>query len=357
MTDRVIYFDNQATTQVDPRVLQTMLPYFTQKFGNAGSTSHAYGHQAQDAVEAARQSLANSIGAQPREIVFTSGATESNNLAIRGLADRARRRGNHIVSVATEHKAVLDPLERLGRRDFEVTLLDVAPTGQPNAGAVDPQQVADALRDDTMLVSVMLANNEIGTIHPVAEIGRICKARGVLLHCDAAQAVGHLPVDVQDLEVDLLSISGHKFYAPKGVGALYVRRRNPIVRLMSQIDGGGQEGGLRSGTLNVPGIVGLARALELSLESLDEETARLTDLRDELYAGLARTCQPIVLNGPSLGFVSEGARRPEAQPIRSWTRRAKQANPRDSSMQPDEVTAPRVGKPKPDDLLGQSLVS
>ena len=291
MVQTPVYMDNQATTRVDPRVVEAMLPYLERAYGNEGSTSHAFGWEARDAVDFARQTMASAIGATPREIVFTSGATESNNLALRGVAQRTRRKGNHIVSVTTEHKAILDPLVRLARRDFEITLLPVEQAGSSRAGLLDPQQVADALRDDTLLVSVMLANNEIGAI---------CKQREVLLHTDATQAVGKIPVDVQQLQVDLMSFSAHKMYGPKGVGALYVRRRTPPVRLEPQIDGGGQEGGMRSGTLNVPGIVGFARALELCLAELDEESARLSRMVRRLYTGFGAAIPDVSLNGPPL---------------------------------------------------------
>ncbi len=221
-------------------------------------------------------------------------------MALRGVAERARRKGNHIVSVTTEHKAILDPLNRLSRRDIEVTLVSPRPHGGDDAGWLDPQAVADALRDETFMVSVMLANNEIGVIQPLAEIGQLCKDRGVLLHTDATQAVGKIPVDVQQLQVDLMSFSAHKLYGPKGVGALYVRRRNPHVRLAPQIDGGGQEGGLRSGTLNVPGIVGFAKAVTLCLDEMEGETDRICELRGRLYQGLTRTIADVQLNGPAL---------------------------------------------------------
>jgi cysteine desulfurase len=295
-----VYMDNHATTRVDPRVLEAMGPYFGERYGNAGSVSHPFGWEAKEAVDAARESIAKAIGAAPREIVFTSGATESNNLALRGVAERERRRGSHFVSATTEHKAVLDPLDRLARRGYEITLLPVAPAGSADAGLIDPDDVARALRDDTLAVSIMLANNEIGAIQPIAAIGRMCRERGVLLHCDATQAVGKLPVDVEDLHVDLMSFSGHKIYGPKGIGALYVRRRGAAARLRPQIDGGGQEGGLRSGTLNVPGIVGLSRALQLCLEDMPAESQRLRGLRDRLYAGLIGRLDGVTLNGPQL---------------------------------------------------------
>jgi len=300
MPSDVIYLDNHATTRVDPRVVESMLPWFTQHYGNAGSVSHAFGWEARDAVNRARESIAQAIGASPREIVFTSGSTESNNLALRGVCERARRRGNHLISVKTEHKSVLDPLDRLSRRGFEVTLLDTCGGEEPRCGWLDPQRVADALRDDTLLVSVMLANNEIGVIQSIGEIAELCKRCEVLFHCDATQAVGKLPVDVGSLGVDLLSFTAHKLYGPKGVGALYVRRSSPPVRLQPQIDGGGQEGGLRSGTLNVPGIVGFARAVELCLMELDSERGRLADLRDRLFRGLNESVEGVLLNGPTL---------------------------------------------------------
>lgn len=295
-----IYMDNHATTRVDPRVLEAMLPLFGETFGNAGSAGHQFGWAAKEAVDSARQIIAGAVGARPKEIVFTSGATESNNLAIRGVAERSRRKGNHLVSVCTEHPAVLDPLAGLKRRGYEVTLLPVISAPDERAGLIRPQQVAEAIRDDTILVSVMLANNEIGAIQPLEEIGRICKERGVLLHTDATQAVGKIPVDVNRLAVDLMSFSAHKIYGPKGVGALYVRRRGPQVRLEPMIDGGGQEGGLRSGTLNVPGIVGFARAVQLCLEEMSTEPPRLRALRDRLYDGLTNALDDVTLNGPAI---------------------------------------------------------
>ena len=300
MPTRQIYLDNHATTRVDPRVVEAMFPYFTETYGNAASTSHSFGWEAKDAVDAAREKIAQAIGADPREIVFTSGATESNNLAIRGVAERDRRRGNHLVSVATEHKAVLDPLARLARRGYKVTLLKVEQQSSPRAGWLDPQRVADALRHDTCLVSVMLANNEIGIIQPLAEIAAVCKARGVLLHCDATQAVGKIPVDVEALGVDLMSFTAHKIYGPKGIGALYVRRRDPIVRLEPQIVGGGQQEGRRSGTLNVPGIIGFSDALSLCLYELTTEMKRLATLRNTLSAALSEQLEDVQLCGPDL---------------------------------------------------------
>jgi cysteine desulfurase len=295
-----IYLDNHATTRVDPRVVDAMLPYFTEFYGNAGSSSHAFGAAAKDAVDDARAKIAAAIGAKSKEIVWTSGATESNNLAIRGVTEKLAARGRHVISVVTEHPAVLDPLARLARRGFEVTLLPVVAAPDPRAGLVRIEQLAAAIRDDTILVSIMLANNEIGVIQPLAEIGRLCKDRGVLLHTDATQAVGKIAVDVEALQVDLMSFTAHKNYGPKGIGALYVRNRGPRVRLEPQIDGGGQERGLRSGTANVPGIVGFARALELCMAELAAESARLRSLRDRLFAGLTCGLSDVTLNGPAL---------------------------------------------------------
>ena len=307
---RFIYLDNHATTRVDPRVVEAMLPYLSDEYGNAGSV-HQLGDRARQAVDEARGSVAAAIGADAREIVFTSGATESNNLAIRGVAERPRRRGSHLVSVVTEHRAVLDPLARLTRRGYEVTLLEVARPPSPRAGWLDPQQVADALRDDTCLVSVMLANNEIGILQPLAKVADVCRRRGVLLHCDATQAVGKIPVDVRSLGVDLMSFSAHKIYGPKGVGGLYVRRGDPIVRLEAQITGGGQQQGRRSGTLNVPGIVGMAVALQLCLQALPDEMRRLAGLRDRLADELFTRLDDVQLCGPALD-----ARLPDGTPLR-----------------------------------------
>lgn len=296
----VIYLDHQSTTPVDPRVLDAMWPFFTERFGNAGSITHALGEDARDAVQLAREETAASLGAQPREIVFTSGATESNNLALLGAYHRWSSRGRHIVSVATEHKAVLDPLERLSLQGAEVTLLPVAAHGRPDAGRLDVDRFRDSLRADTILVSVMWANNEIGTIQPIAELAEICQQRDILFHTDATQAVGKVPIDLASVPVDLMSFSAHKFYGPKGVGGLFVRRRRPAIRLIPLVEGGGQEFGLRSGTLNVPGIVGLATALRLATSELPAETQRMRSLRDGLWAELQRLAGPLELRGPAL---------------------------------------------------------
>lgn len=299
MASPPIYMDNQATTRVDPRVVEAMLPYFSSDFGNPGSVTHAFGWEAKRAVDEARQRIAASIGAAARELVFTSGATESNNLALRGVAQRCRAKGNHIVSVVTEHPSVLDPLDRLADEGFEVTRLGVAQAPDPQAGRVAAEQVAAAITERTILISVMLANNEIGAIHPLTEIGRVARKRGVLVHCDATQAVGRIPVNVETLEIDLMSFTAHKLYGPKGVGTLWLRR-SPGVRLDPILRGGGQERGLRSGTLNVPGIVGFARAVELCCEEMSSESERLRGLRDRLYEGLRAALPDMVLNGPVL---------------------------------------------------------
>ncbi len=293
--------DNHATTRVDPRVVEAMLPFFTEEYGNPASASHPLGWVAKEAVETSRAVIASAIGARAQEIVFTSGATESNNLAIRGVALRMAARGKHLVSVATEHPSVLDPLARLARQGYEVTILPVIPSPDPQAGRVQAEQVAKALRNDTILVSVMLANHEMGAIHPLEDISRICRDRGVLLHTDATQALGKIAVDVGRLGVDLMTLSAHKIYGPKGIGALVVRRRVPRIRLEPLLDGGGHEEGLRSGTLNVPGIVGFAKAVELCLTNLPDEARRLRRLRDRLYEGLTATLPDVWLNGPSLG--------------------------------------------------------
>jgi len=287
-----IYLDNHATTPLDPRVLDAMMPYLTTKFGNAASRNHSFGWEAEEAVERARKQIADLIGAQPKEIVFTSGATESNNLAIKGVAEMYAERGNHIITVATEHKAVLDTCKKLEKRGCRVTYLPVR-----QDGLIDLDLLRSAITDKTILVSVMYANNEIGVIQPIAEIGRIAKERGVLFHTDAVQAVGKVPVNVIHDNVDLLSLSGHKIYGPKGVGALYVRRKNPRVQLTAQMDGGGHERGMRSGTLNVPGIVGLGAACEICQREMPEEMVRLKRLRNRLKDKLMSELPEVYVNG------------------------------------------------------------
>ncbi len=290
--DLPLYLDNLATTPVDARVLEAMLPYFTTHFGNASSKSHSFGWSAAAAVDLARQQVAELIGAAEREIVFTSGATEANNLAIKGVAAFHRERGKHIVTCATEHPAVLDCCTALESEGFEVTRLAV-----DRHGRIELDELRDVLDDGTILVSIMAANNEIGTIQPIREIASLAKERGALVHCDAAQAVGKILLDVEALGVDLMSISAHKMYGPKGQGALFVRGRNPRVRLRAQIEGGGQERALRSGTLNVPGIVGLGAACALATAEMGTEAARITELRDNLHEGLARRLRDVHLNG------------------------------------------------------------
>jgi cysteine desulfurase len=288
-----IYMDNHATTPCDPRVVEAMLPYFTEKFGNAASRSHVFGWTAEEAVETARERIAKLIGAtSPKEIVFTSGATESNNLAIKGVARFYRDKGDHIVTCRTEHKAVLDTCKRLEREGYRVTYLDVDSRGQ-----VSPDDVKKAIGDKTILVSIMLCNNEIGTVQPVAEIGAITRERGVLFHCDAVQGVGRVDFDVEAMKVDLASISAHKMYGPKGVGALFVRRSKPRVRLVAEMDGGGHERGMRSGTLNVPGIVGFGVAAEIMLREGHEERVRTLALRQRLRKKLFDNIEQIHLNG------------------------------------------------------------
>jgi cysteine desulfurase len=284
--------DNHATTPVDPRVFQAMTPYFTGTFGNAASRNHSFGWEAEEAVEKARKQIASIIGATAKEIVFTSGATESNNLAIKGVAEMYAEKGNHIITAATEHKAVLDTCKRLEKDGLRVTYLPV----QQN-GLVDLDQLREAITDKTILITVMYANNEIGVLQPIAEIGKMARERGVLLHTDATQAVGKVPVDVNKENIDILSISAHKMYGPKGVGALYVRRRNPRVQLTAQIDGGGHERGMRSGTLNVPGIVGLGAACEFAQKGMPEESKRMAYLRDKLKDRLLAGLDEVYING------------------------------------------------------------
>ena len=287
-----IYLDNHATTPVDPRVLDAMLPFFKDQFGNAASRNHAFGWVAEEAVENARKQIAALIGANSKEIIFTSGATESNNLALKGVAEMYAERGNHIITAATEHKAILDTCKRLEKHGVRVTYLPV----QAN-GLVDLDMLREAITDKTILVSIMYANNEIGVLQPIREIGKLCKERGVLFHTDAVQAAGKVPVDVIADNVDLLSLSGHKMYGPKGVGALYVRRRNPRVQLTAQMDGGGHERGMRSGTLNVPGIVGLGKAAELCRQEMAEESKRMAYLRDKLKDRLLAALDEVYING------------------------------------------------------------
>ena len=287
-----IYMDHHATTPVAPEVFEAMRPFFLEQFGNAASRNHAFGWAAEGAVETARAEVAELIGCRPIEVVFTSGATESDNLALKGVAYAYRDKGTHLVTSQVEHPAVLDTCKRLEKEGFQVTYLPV-----DRYGMVDPDDVAKAVTPKTTLVSVMLANNEVGTIQPLAEIGRLCKAKGILLHSDAVQGVGKIPVKVDGLGVDLLSLTAHKLYGPKGVGALYVRMGNPRVRLVPQMDGGGHEKGRRSGTLTVPGIVGLGKACELSGRLMAPEAARLVALRERLRAGLFVRLDHIHLNG------------------------------------------------------------
>src|SRR5258708_6909862 len=288
-----IYLDNNATTPVDPRVLEAMLPYFNEFFGNDGSGGHSFGRTALGAVTKARNSISQAINsADPREIVFTSGATESDNLAIKGVAEAYAEKGDHIITTQTEHKAVLDTCNRLEAEGFRVTYLPAAADG-----LIDLNELKDALTRDTILVTIMAANNEIGVVQDVAAIGAICRDRGVFFHTDATQAIGKVPFDVQAMKVDLASFTAHKIYGPKGVGGLYVRREDPRVKLNAQIDGGGHEAGFRSGTLNVPGIVGLAKAVDLCLEDMEEETMRLVFLRDRLKNGLFSALDDVYLNG------------------------------------------------------------
>ncbi len=289
---RPVYLDYHATTPVDPRALDAMLPYFAEEFGNPASRQHAYGWKAQEAVDRARGEIASLIGATPGEIVFTSGATESNNLAIKGCAQSARERGDHIVTVATEHKSVLDSFKKLERDGWRVTWL-----GVDSDGLIRLDELRAAVTEKTVLVSVMAANNEIGVLQPLVEIGAIVREAGAVLHTDAAQAAGKVPIDVNAMGIDLLSLTGHKIYGPKGAGALYIRRRKPRLPIACQIDGGGHEQGLRSGTLNVPGIVGLGRAASLCRSEMTDEGARLAGLRDRLLEGLRGNLDGVRVNG------------------------------------------------------------
>jgi cysteine desulfurase len=288
-----IYMDNHATTPLDRRVLDAMIPYFTDKFGNAASRNHSFGWEAEEAVDKARNQIAALINAKSKEIIFTSGATESDNLAVKGIVEFYKDKGNHVITCVTEHKAILDTcraLERMGKAT--VTYLPV-----DKYGMVDPDDVCKAITDKTVLISIMYANNEIGTIHPIAEIGEIAKEKGIIFHSDATQGVGKVPVDVERDHIDLMSMSAHKIYGPKGIGALYVRSKGPRVRLTAQMDGGGHERGMRSGTLNVTGIVGLGKACEIADAEMTEESRRLIELRGKLQAGIFERLDEVYLNG------------------------------------------------------------
>lgn len=287
-----VYMDNHATTPVDPRVLEEMLPYFKEKFGNAASRNHSFGWVAEEAVATARQRVARLIGANPKEIAFTSGATESDNLAIKGVAEAYRQQGNHIITAMTEHRAVLDTCRRLEKEGFRVTYLPVQ-----KDGLIDQDDLKRALDDKTIVVSIMAANNEIGVLQPWVEIGKLCRERGVLFHTDATQAVGKVAVDVEQDSIDLMSISAHKLYGPKGIGALFVRRQNPRVRLAAMMDGGGHERGMRSGTLNVPGIVGLGKACELAAGEMSKDALHTGNLRDRLRDRIMARLDGVQVNG------------------------------------------------------------
>ncbi|MFI5305506.1 MAG: IscS subfamily cysteine desulfurase [Nitrospiria bacterium] len=287
-----IFMDNHSTTPVDPRVLEAMIPYFTQKFGNAASRNHVFGWEAEKAVEASRAEIASLIHADPKEIIFTSGATESNNLALKGVVEMYREKGDHVITSTTEHRSVLDTARKLEKLGMKVTFVPV-----DSYGVVQPEEIRKAITDKTILISVMMVNNEIGTINPVAEIGKIAKEKGIVFHCDATQGVGKIPVDVEEMKIDLMSFTAHKIYGPKGIGALYVRRKNPRVRLAPQIDGGGHERGMRSGTLNVPGIVGFAKACQICKEVMPKESARIRMMRDRLQDGIMGALDHVSLNG------------------------------------------------------------
>jgi cysteine desulfurase len=287
-----IYMDNHATTRVDPRVVEAMLPYFNEIYGNAASRNHEFGWRAEQAVDEGREQIAKLIGATAKEIVLTSGATESNNLAIKGAAEMYREKGNHIITEVTEHKCVLDTCKRLEKHGYRVTYLPVQ-----TDGLIDLNQLKDAMCDETILVSIMAANNEIGILQPIKEIGQLCHEKGVLFHSDAVQAAGKVPFNVIENNVDLASVSAHKFYGPKGVGALYVRRRNPRVQLVAQMDGGGHERGMRSGTLNVPGVVGMGKACEIAQLEMAEESKRLFALRESLREQITSQLDEVYING------------------------------------------------------------
>ena len=287
-----IYMDYQATTPMDPRVLEAMNPYFGDKFGNAASRNHSFGWEAEKAVDDAREKLAAVIGADPREIIFTSGATESDNMALKGVAEMYKKKGNHIITSGIEHKAIIDSAKRLETWGFDVTYIE-----PPEDGITTAEMVENAMRDDTILVSIMAANNEVGVLNPIAEIGALCRGRGVLFHTDATQGYGKIPIDVDAMNIDLLSATAHKIYGPKGVGMIYVRRRRPRVRLSAIIDGGGHERGMRSGTLNVSGIVGFGKAAELCMEEMEEENIRLTNLREKFRSIMFESLEEVYVNG------------------------------------------------------------
>jgi len=287
-----IYLDHNATTPLDPRVFQAMTPFFLDAFGNAASRGHSFGFRAMRAVDQARVQVSSLLGCDIKEIVWTSGATESNNLAIKGVADMYADVGRHIITQTTEHKAVLDPCKKLSHHGYDVTFLSPDKTG-----LIDLNELADSIRPDTILVSIMAANNEIGTIQPIRKIGELCHQRGVIFHCDATQAIGKIPLNVEEDHIDLLSMSGHKLYGPKGAGVLYVRKKNPRVRLTPLLDGGGHEQGFRSGTLNVPGIVGVGCACELAMLEMPQEGPRLAKLRDRLQRGIMARIEGVIVNG------------------------------------------------------------
>jgi cysteine desulfurase len=288
-----IFMDNHSTTPMDPRVLETMLPYFVEKFGNSASRNHAFGWEAEEAVENARKQIAHLIHADSKEIVFTSGATESDNLAIKGVVEMYHEKGDHIITSSTEHRAVLDTCKALeSKRGVKVTYLPV-----DKAGMVSPEDVRNAITEKTILITIMMANNEIGTINPIKDIGKVAKEKGVLFHCDATQGVGKIPVDVQDMGIDLMSFSAHKLYGPKGIGALYVRKKAPRVRIAAQMDGGGHERGMRSGTLPVPMIVGFGKAVELCEQEMPTESKRLSAMRDRLQTAITGKLEEVYLNG------------------------------------------------------------
>ncbi len=292
MSKKPIYMDHHATTPVDPRVMDVMLPYFTEVFGNAASTDHSYGNEALRAVEKSRQQIADGIGAKPEEIIFTSGATESNNLAIKGIAEQYREKGNHIITCVTEHPAVLDPCKKLESQGFEVTYLPV-----DHYGMIDLDELKNSIRYETILISIMAANNEIGVLAPLAEIGKIAREHNIFFHTDATQAIGYVSIDVDEMNIDLLSMSSHKVYGPKGVGALYARKVSPRIKLAEQVNGGGHERGMRSGTLNVSGIVGFGEAVNLAIKLMPKEVVRLRELRELLFDGLKKEIEGIEMNG------------------------------------------------------------